>query len=293
MFTAGTLVLLASGKTVPISSLKTGDTVLASDTRTGKDQPETVTAVMVHHDTDLYDLTVKTVGGSEVIHTTAGHLFWDPYHHYWVAANKLSKGERLKTPNGVVAVADGGTIPKVHDGWMWDLTVPGNNDHDFYVLPAQTSDRQTYPVGRAVTLVLVHNCGNEVGTQVDYSDPNNDLVSAVRSQRLEDGRTVGGPGRGNYGAARLDDGSIITGRSGGGLHAEQDLINQANTSGRSITDLYTERAPCAARCQPLVGDMNVTWSFPWNGSNAAETAAIRSQSNADLYSAVQQLFGDG
>ena len=24
-------------------------------------------------------------------------------------------------------------MPKRHDGWMWDLTVPGDNDHDFYV----------------------------------------------------------------------------------------------------------------------------------------------------------------
>ena len=30
-----------------------------------------------------------------------------------------------------------------------------------------------------------------------------------------------------------------------------------------------------------------------NGGSAAETAAIRSQSNADLRSAVQQLFGTG
>ena len=44
-----------------------------------------------------------------------------------------------------IAVADGGTTPKVHDGWMWDLTVPGNNDHDFYIKTA-------------VTAVLVHNC---------------------------------------------------------------------------------------------------------------------------------------
>jgi hypothetical protein len=47
-FTAGTLVLLASGKAVPISSLKAGDKVLAADTKTGKDQPEGVTAVLVH-----------------------------------------------------------------------------------------------------------------------------------------------------------------------------------------------------------------------------------------------------
>jgi len=39
----------------------------------------------------------------------------------------------------------GGTTPAEHDGWMWDLTVPGNNDHDFYVQAGSAS-------------VLVHNC---------------------------------------------------------------------------------------------------------------------------------------
>jgi len=41
-------------------------------------------------------------------------------------------------------VVVGGAVPAVHDGWMWDLTVPGNNDHDFYVAVAATA-------------VLVHN----------------------------------------------------------------------------------------------------------------------------------------
>jgi hypothetical protein len=50
----------------------------------------------------------------------------------FIPADRLKRGERLKTPNGTLAVADGGTTPQVHDGWMWDLTVPGNNDHDFY-----------------------------------------------------------------------------------------------------------------------------------------------------------------
>jgi Bacterial toxin 30/Pretoxin HINT domain len=157
---ARSLVLLASGKTVPISQLKTGDTVLASDTKSGKDQPETVTAVMVHHDTDLYDLTVKTKTGTEVIHNTAGHLFWDPSLNQWLPASNLKPGEHLKTPDGTVAVADGGITPKVHDGWMWDLTVPGNNDHDFYVLPAQGgSSHHTHYVEDGDTPVLVHNCG--------------------------------------------------------------------------------------------------------------------------------------
>jgi len=102
----------------------------------------------VHHDTSRYDLRVKTVHGYAVIGTTTTHLFWDPYHHYWVPANKLSKGEHLKTANGTVAVADGGATPVNHDGWMWDLTVPGNNDHDFYVVTTAVA-------------VLVHNCGPE------------------------------------------------------------------------------------------------------------------------------------
>ena len=130
-FTAATLVLLASGKAVPISSLKPGDKVLASDTNTGKNQPEIVTAVLLHHDTDLYNLTVKTSHGTNVIHTTAKRLFWDPSLNYgWIPAKSLKPGMHLKAPGGQTAVVVGGSVPAVHDGWMWDLTVPGNNDHD-------------------------------------------------------------------------------------------------------------------------------------------------------------------
>ncbi len=49
-----------------------------------------------------------------------------------------------------------------HDGLMWDLTVPGNNDHDFYVLPtagvAAVSHHTDYAEAGA-TPVLVHNAG--------------------------------------------------------------------------------------------------------------------------------------
>ena len=143
-FAASTAVLLASGKKVPISQLRPGDKVLATSTRTGKTKAEPVAAVLVHYDTDLYNLTVTSGGHTAVIRTTASHLFWDPYQHQWIASNKLSKGEHLKTPDGTLAVADGGTTPKVHDGWMWDLTVPGNNDHDFYVVTSNAA-------------ILVHN----------------------------------------------------------------------------------------------------------------------------------------
>ena len=149
-FTPATRVLLASGKTAPISHLKPGDKVLARDTATGKNQPETVTAVLVHHDTNLYNLKVRSGGRTEVIHTTSSHLFWDPsLDKGWIPANHLKPGEKLKTPEGQPAVVVGGSVPAVHDGWMWDLTVPGNNDHDFYVVVVG---------GRSASgAVLVHN----------------------------------------------------------------------------------------------------------------------------------------
>jgi Pretoxin HINT domain len=101
-------VLLASGAEIPISQLKPGDKALATNTKTGKTQAEPVTAVLVRHDTDLYDLTVKSGGRTEVIRTTASHLFWDPsLDHGWIPAKHLKPGEKLKTPDGQTAVVVG------------------------------------------------------------------------------------------------------------------------------------------------------------------------------------------
>ncbi len=147
-FTPATKVLLANGTAAPLSQLRPGQKVLATNTRTGKTQPQTITAVLAHHDTGLYDLTITANGRTSAIGTTSNHLFWDPYlDHGWTPANHLKPGAHLKTPDGQSAIVVGGSIPAVHDGWMWDLTVPGNNDHDFYVAVAATA-------------VLVHNCGD-------------------------------------------------------------------------------------------------------------------------------------
>jgi hypothetical protein len=155
-FTAGTGVLLASGKTVPISQLKVGDKVKAVNAKTGKADTKTVQAVLVHYDTDLYDLTVKTKAGAEVIDTTSNHLFYDPsLNKKWVEASELKKGEHLQTPDGQAAVVVGGSVPADHDGWMWDLTV--QDDHDFYVEPAVTLPPSR--AGPSDVAVLVHNCG--------------------------------------------------------------------------------------------------------------------------------------
>ena len=76
----------------------------------------------------------------------------------------------LKTPDGQSAVVVGGSVPAVHDGWMWDLTVPGNNDHDFYVLPAEPGSHRGYYSVAGDTAVLVHN--NTPGCGPVLSGPN-------------------------------------------------------------------------------------------------------------------------
>jgi hypothetical protein len=76
-----------------------------------------------------------------------------------VAAAKLKKGEHLKAPDDTVAVADGGSTPAQHDGWMWDLTIPGNNDHDFYVFSQWVASDHAYYLKADAPPVLVHNSG--------------------------------------------------------------------------------------------------------------------------------------
>ncbi|MFD7614365.1 RHS repeat-associated core domain-containing protein [Streptomyces sp. NPDC059828] len=110
-----------------------------------------------------------------------------------------------------------------------------------------------------------------------------DLSMSVQLQRLIDKKRGG-----NYGAALLDDGEIVIGRSSAAMHAEEELIQKAGN--RKITRLYTEREPCANKCMGLTEDMNVTWSYKWNGADRASTDAIRAKSNKDLAAAIRDLF---
>jgi hypothetical protein len=151
-FSARTKVLTASGAVVAISKLSKGQKVVATSTKTGKTSAETIAAVMVHHDTNLYDLKVRTGHRTAVIQTTSNHLFWDATARRWVKAAALKYGHYLRTPSGGRATAVGGFTPRARSGWMWDLTV--TTDHDFYIQAAATA-------------VLVHNinsCGPNVGS---------------------------------------------------------------------------------------------------------------------------------
>jgi hypothetical protein len=99
---------------------------------------------------DLRRLGVDDQGSLSPVNT--------PSLNQWLPASNLKPGEHLKTTNGATVTVVGGTVPKQRDGWMWDLTVPGNNDHDFYVLAASDGNGpHAYNAITRDTPVLVHN----------------------------------------------------------------------------------------------------------------------------------------
>jgi hypothetical protein len=156
-FTAGTKVLLASGAAVPIASLAPGAKVLATNVKTGKTSAETVRAVMVKQDTDRYNLTIEVEHRPAVIDTTRNHLFYDLTRRQWMKASQLGHGDRLRGAHGESSVVVDGYAPNSHDGWMWDLSVPGGGDHDFYV-------------DTIAAAVLVHNCPMPGGGSAKVSE---------------------------------------------------------------------------------------------------------------------------
>ena len=200
-FTPDTLVLTVTGAAVPISALKAGDKVKAHNTATGKNETQTVDSVLLNHDTDLYNLTVTTPHGKQVIHTTSSHPFWDVTTDTWVDAAKLHTGDRLETADGTTAIANGGSTPLASTGWMWDLTI--SNDHDFYVVAGSTA-------------VLVHNdsCGvvGDPSTIADNLDDN-----TYFHYTDEDG----------YNKAMSGNGATLRANPAGKVFATQDLQSPA------------------------------------------------------------------
>ena len=112
-FTAATKVLLANGKAVPIASLKPGQKVLATNVKTGKTRAETISAVLVRRDADLYNVRIRAHGRTAVINTTSNHLFWDAAAGRWIKAAALKHGTHLRTRDGSIATVTRGWSPDV------------------------------------------------------------------------------------------------------------------------------------------------------------------------------------
>ncbi|WP_406446857.1 polymorphic toxin-type HINT domain-containing protein [Streptomyces sp. NBC_01613] len=169
-FVPSTGVRLADGTSKPISKVKAGDSVLATDPQTGVTAPEKVQNVIVTKtDKDFTTLTVDTspvrgppshgqaqtpTSAQQTLTTTWHHPFWDATHHHWTDAHDLTLGTKLRTTDGVTV-----TVAKVHNfhqhGTTYDLTV--GNLHTYYVLAGHTA-------------VLVHNCGGPVSLSDETID---------------------------------------------------------------------------------------------------------------------------
>jgi RHS repeat-associated protein len=146
-FSPGTRVELSSGRTEPISKLRPGDKVLATDPATGKTTAEPVLAVIRgHRHEHLVTITIRSVRrgrqltGSLV--ATAKHLVYDLTRHAWVQAGRLHAGDRLDVLGRARAVVRSVQrhLPRLTTAY--NLTV--GTDHTYYVRAAGTA-------------VLVHN----------------------------------------------------------------------------------------------------------------------------------------
>jgi RHS repeat-associated protein len=153
-FDGNTPVAMADGTSKPISDVKIGDQVVATDPGLALTKTEPVTALHLNQDTDLADVTIQPAGGGiTVIHTTQHHPFWDQTRHAWTDAAKLRPGDQLLTTNAQkTTVAAVRTFTRLHP--MYNLTI--NHLHTYYVIAGNTP-------------VLVHNCSPEAYDAADHA----------------------------------------------------------------------------------------------------------------------------
>ncbi len=116
------------------------------------------------------------------------------------------------------------------------------------------------------------------------------------SQKVIDARVAAKATGNNYGAARLDDGTIIVEFSGKkgtarSKHSEELLVERAESEGRQILEIYTERQPCAAKCEDLTKSIPTTWSFRWNADTAEAQVAVRASSTTEIKAYIKKILG--
>ncbi|WMX44034.1 SpvB/TcaC N-terminal domain-containing protein [Streptomyces roseicoloratus] len=155
-FTPDTPVLMADGTHKPISEVRLGDEVMATDPETGEAGARPVTRLIVGEgEKHLVEITIATADHATAkVVATDGHPFWVPALGAWVRAADLAPGTLLRTGSGtytqVTAVRAWTEHRRVHN-----LTV--ENIHTYYVLAGATP-------------VLVHNCNFAPGKADEHFD---------------------------------------------------------------------------------------------------------------------------
>jgi RHS repeat-associated protein len=184
-FTANTLVLLADGTHKPISNLRPGDHVAATDPHTGHTTTEGITATHINHDTDLADITVGTPSQTSTIYTTQNHPFWDLTTNAWVPAGQLNAGDALLSSDGT-SIRVVGVRPVTGEQTMYNLTIA--DTHTYYVIAGDTP-------------VLVHNDGGYTPGDIDLvqqhlatldpSGANDQMIARIRGN-IANGQPLSG-----------------------------------------------------------------------------------------------------
>lgn len=158
-FAGDTRILMAGGSTRPVSQIRIGDRVLATNPETGEHGARNVTAVWIHRD-ELVDLELKHANGQAVtVTTTEDHPFWNSTDQAWQRADSLDSGETLYTTGKRGITTKGVAWTTQHAGSAYNLTV---------------ADLQTYYVLAGKTPVLVHN-SDRCPTDVALGIRNNGL----------------------------------------------------------------------------------------------------------------------
>ncbi|HYN93017.1 MAG TPA: polymorphic toxin-type HINT domain-containing protein [Pilimelia sp.] len=167
-FTPNTAVVMANGSSKPISEVKVGDTVLATDPTTDRTEKRRVTDVMVGDgEKKLVEVTVDTDGtaGTDTgtVTATDEHPFWVDSENRWVDAKDLKPGYEFRTADNRPATVVG-TRAWTQTQQVYNLEV--DTLHTYYVLAGNAQ-------------VLVHNCvGNSAPFKNQMSNLENELALA-------------------------------------------------------------------------------------------------------------------
>ncbi|MEV4847949.1 polymorphic toxin-type HINT domain-containing protein [Micromonospora matsumotoense] len=130
---------MADGSSKPISDVRVGDKVLATDPETGETSARPVTHTWIHED----GLRELKVGGATVA-TTEDHPFWVASEKRWLGAGKIKRGQKLSSTGGREVATEGVVVAPVRLDHSYNLTV--GEVHTYYVLAGNTP-------------ALVHNSG--------------------------------------------------------------------------------------------------------------------------------------
>lgn len=144
-FTGPTLVLMADGRQKPISQVRVGDWVVATDPATGVTLPKQVTDLIAG--TGPKQLKRIVAAGQQVV-ATDHHPFYTANTRSWTHAAELQQGDQLVGADGSLQAVSG-LIDADQTTTVYNLTV---------------DEIHTYYAGQRP--VLVHNCGGTPGNQM-------------------------------------------------------------------------------------------------------------------------------